>query len=228
MRGTRQTIQYSLALEPDDRGEARVSGHQGAEPFVAKPAPESPALTEQSMSLSKLNPVEPPWYVTRMPGGVGGVAPRGVPLSRSSTHCGPSVSRFVVLICSERTLGRLSVGSGGAFAIGLGPLFGTRIAAAGQRGPMDRAGGRCILIGASCSGHISSPGRVPSPRTGGRPVITPAGAIRGSRERGARSTPPRGRIHRRTRCRKRAPAIDAPFRQSCERPHRRECASDRP
>ena len=83
MSGTRQKIQYSLALEPDDRGEARVSGHQGAEPFVAKPAPESPALTEQSMSLSKLNPVEPPWYVTRMPGGVGGVAPRGVPLSRS-------------------------------------------------------------------------------------------------------------------------------------------------
>ena len=75
MSGTRQTIQYSLALEPDDRGEARVSGHQGAEPFVAKPAPESPAFT--------LNPVEPPWYVTRMPGGVGGVAPRGVPLSRS-------------------------------------------------------------------------------------------------------------------------------------------------
>ena len=35
------------------------------------------------MSLPKPNPVEPPWYVTRMPGGVGGVAPRGVPLSRS-------------------------------------------------------------------------------------------------------------------------------------------------
>jgi hypothetical protein len=36
--------------------------------------------------LYKPNPVEPPWYVTRMPGGVGGVAPRGVPLSRSSAH----------------------------------------------------------------------------------------------------------------------------------------------
>src|ERR1700758_2695927 len=33
--------------------------------------------------LYKPNPDEPPWYVTRMPGGVGGVAPRGVPLSRS-------------------------------------------------------------------------------------------------------------------------------------------------
>ena len=31
----------------------------------------------------KLNPVEPPRYATRMPGGVGGAAPQGVPLSRS-------------------------------------------------------------------------------------------------------------------------------------------------
>jgi RNA-directed DNA polymerase len=45
MTGTRQTIQYSLALEPVHQGETRVSGYQGAEPFVAKPAPESPALT---------------------------------------------------------------------------------------------------------------------------------------------------------------------------------------
>ena len=74
MSGKRQQIQYSLALEPGGRGEPPVSGHQGAEPFVAKPAPESPAL--------QANPIEPPWYVTRMPGGVGGVAPRGVPLSR--------------------------------------------------------------------------------------------------------------------------------------------------
>jgi RNA-directed DNA polymerase len=47
MNGTRQKIQYSLALEPVDQGETRVSGYQGAEPFVAKPARESPALTEQ-------------------------------------------------------------------------------------------------------------------------------------------------------------------------------------
>jgi len=39
------------------------------------------------MFLTKLNPVEPPWYVTRMPGGVGGEAPRGVPLSQ----CVPSM-----------------------------------------------------------------------------------------------------------------------------------------
>ena len=49
MTGTRQTIQYSLALEPGDQGETPVSGYQGAEPVVAKPAPESPALTEQLM-----------------------------------------------------------------------------------------------------------------------------------------------------------------------------------
>ena len=38
-----------------------------------------------SCRLLKLNSIEPPWYVTRMPGGVGGAAPRGVPLSRSIT-----------------------------------------------------------------------------------------------------------------------------------------------
>ena len=37
------------------------------------------------MFRPQLNPVEPPWYVTRMPGGVGGAAPRGAPLSRSRT-----------------------------------------------------------------------------------------------------------------------------------------------
>ena len=67
MSGKRQKIQCSLALEPVDRGEPPVNGHRGAEPLLATPAPERPALQP--------NPVEPPWYVTRMPGGVGGVAP---------------------------------------------------------------------------------------------------------------------------------------------------------
>lgn len=49
MTGTRQTIQYSLALEPAHQGETPVNGYQGAEPVVAKPAPESPASTEQLM-----------------------------------------------------------------------------------------------------------------------------------------------------------------------------------
>ena len=49
MNGTRQKIQYSLALEPVDQGETPVSGYQGTEPFMAKPIPESPAVTEQLM-----------------------------------------------------------------------------------------------------------------------------------------------------------------------------------
>src|ERR1700720_708257 len=49
MSGKRQQIQYLLALEPGGRGEPPVGGHQGAEPFVAKPAPESSAVTEQLM-----------------------------------------------------------------------------------------------------------------------------------------------------------------------------------
>src|SRR6516162_6112402 len=49
MNGTRQQIQYSLALEQADQGEAPVTGHQRTEPFVAKPAPESSAVTEQLM-----------------------------------------------------------------------------------------------------------------------------------------------------------------------------------
>src|ERR1700730_13051705 len=49
MSGTRQNIQYTLALEPKGRGEAPVRGLQGTEPPVAKPAPESPACAEQLM-----------------------------------------------------------------------------------------------------------------------------------------------------------------------------------
>jgi len=60
MNGMRQKIQYSLALEPAHQGETRVSGYQGTEPVVAKSAPQSPALAPDSMSVSKLNPVEPP------------------------------------------------------------------------------------------------------------------------------------------------------------------------
>src|SRR5690242_21660970 len=49
MNGMRQKIQYSLALELVVQGETPVSSPQGAEPFVAKLAPESPALTEPLM-----------------------------------------------------------------------------------------------------------------------------------------------------------------------------------
>ncbi len=49
MSGKRRNTQYSLALEPMGRGEASVSGHQGVEPLMAAPEPESPALVEQLM-----------------------------------------------------------------------------------------------------------------------------------------------------------------------------------
>ena len=49
MSGTRQKIQYALALEPMGRGETPVGGDQGTEPFAATPAPESPAAAEQLM-----------------------------------------------------------------------------------------------------------------------------------------------------------------------------------
>jgi RNA-directed DNA polymerase len=49
MDGKRQKIQYALAFEPLDRGEAPVGGYQGTESFAAKPASESPALAEQLM-----------------------------------------------------------------------------------------------------------------------------------------------------------------------------------
>ena len=49
MSGTRQKIQYALALEPMDRGEPPVGGDQGTEPFAATPEPESPAAAEQQM-----------------------------------------------------------------------------------------------------------------------------------------------------------------------------------
>ena len=49
MNGKRPKIRSSLALEPQGRGETPVSGHPRAEPFAAKPAPESPAVTDQLM-----------------------------------------------------------------------------------------------------------------------------------------------------------------------------------
>ena len=51
------------------------------------------------MSPPKFNPIEPPWYVTRMPGGVGGAAPRGVPLSRSTVFPDLFGLSFSVHVC---------------------------------------------------------------------------------------------------------------------------------
>jgi RNA-directed DNA polymerase len=49
MNGKRQKTQYSLALEPQGRGETPISGRPRVEPFAAEPAPESPAMMEQLM-----------------------------------------------------------------------------------------------------------------------------------------------------------------------------------
>ena len=49
MSGKRQNIQHVLALELNDRGETPAVAHPRAEPPVAKPAFESPAVTEYLM-----------------------------------------------------------------------------------------------------------------------------------------------------------------------------------
>ncbi len=49
MNGKRQKTHCSVALEPAGEGEALSGGSPRAEPFVANPAPESPALAEQLM-----------------------------------------------------------------------------------------------------------------------------------------------------------------------------------
>ncbi len=51
----------------------------------------SRSIFPKSVRPPKPNSVEPPWYGTRMPGGVGGVALRGVPLSRSRANSGRSL-----------------------------------------------------------------------------------------------------------------------------------------
>ena len=49
MNRTRQNNQQVLALEPKDRGEAPARGDEATEPFMAKPATENSAFTEQLM-----------------------------------------------------------------------------------------------------------------------------------------------------------------------------------
>ena len=52
----------------------RSNEHRAITISVRSASPESPRLPT-------LNPVEPPWYVTRMPGGVTGTAREGLPMS---------------------------------------------------------------------------------------------------------------------------------------------------
>ena len=73
MRGKRQNIQYSLALDLTGRGESPLGGHQGTEPPVAKPDPESPALAEQIMEeVCERENCETAWkHVRKNKGGPG-------------------------------------------------------------------------------------------------------------------------------------------------------------
>src|SRR6201984_2760864 len=93
MSGKRQTIQYSLALEPVDQGETRVSGYQGTEPFVAKPTPESPASAEQLMEevCERANLVRA-WKRVRSNQGAPGVDGRAIGGAKASLlGRGPSI-----------------------------------------------------------------------------------------------------------------------------------------
>ena len=73
MRGKRQNIQYSLALDLTGRGKSPLGGHQGTEPPVAKPDPESPALAEQIMEeVCERENCETAWkHVRKNKGGPG-------------------------------------------------------------------------------------------------------------------------------------------------------------
>jgi len=48
-----------------------------------------------------LNPVEPPWYVTRMPGGVTGTAREGLPMSIKGTYL--ETAQAVVMLADRRS-----------------------------------------------------------------------------------------------------------------------------
>ena len=52
----------------------RMSGHPAVQQALRNHYFDSSVFPD-SMSPPKFNPIEPPWYVTRMPGGVGGATP---------------------------------------------------------------------------------------------------------------------------------------------------------
>ena len=55
----------------------RMSGHRAVQAALRNHYFEFDRSTPTLRSGMRLNLIEPPWYVTRMPGGVGGAAPRG-------------------------------------------------------------------------------------------------------------------------------------------------------
>jgi hypothetical protein len=67
------------------------------------------------MFRCQLNPIEPPRHVAHMPGGVGGAAPRGAPLSRSIILLLPYRLRFLSTFVRrrQRAVGCEQAGDGG-------------------------------------------------------------------------------------------------------------------
>jgi hypothetical protein len=106
MSGKRQKTQDSLALAPNSRGETRAVGSPRAEPLMAKPAPESPAVTEQLMEeVCDRENLQSAWKrVQRNQGspGVDGIHPF-CPTLASSLHEGSIVNS--VLACGASVFG---------------------------------------------------------------------------------------------------------------------------
>ena len=66
----------------------RMSGHPAVQQALRNRLFDELELRNSTFP-TRLNPVEPPWYRTRMPGGVGGAMPKGIPLSRSIPRVSP-------------------------------------------------------------------------------------------------------------------------------------------
>src|SRR3990170_5492081 len=87
MDDRRQKIQLELALVAELKGEARRLGNVGTESATAERETES--LAEDCMLHRPLN-LPNRRVRTRTHGGVGGVEPRGLPLSRLSATISPA------------------------------------------------------------------------------------------------------------------------------------------